>query len=141
MAEVATYLNFRSETEDAFRFYQSVFGGEFEGAGILRFGDNPDSPDMPDEVKHLVMNVGLRITGGHLLMGSDSPEALGMSFQPGNDSYICVIPDSRDEADRLFAALSSGGTVESPMVDMFWGYWGSCIDRFGTQWMFNVSPG
>ena len=80
MAEVGTYLNFRRETEAAFLFYQDVFGGEFEGAGILRMGDNPSpdgAPQMTDEDRQLVMNVGLRITGGHLLMGTDAPDSFG----------------------------------------------------------------
>ena len=38
MANVGTYLNFPRNTEDAFLFYQSVFGGEFSRGGIARFG-------------------------------------------------------------------------------------------------------
>ncbi len=143
MAEVGTYLNFRSDTEAAFLFYKSVFGGEFEGPGMMRFGDAPSpegQPPIPDDVKQLVMNVGLRIMGGHLLMGSDTPEMFGHPYVQGTHSYVNLMPDTRDEADRLFAALSEGGAVESPMADMFWGdYWGSCKDRFGMQWMVNCS--
>ncbi len=142
MAAVGTYLNFRRETEAAFLFYKEVFGGEFEGAGIMRMGDAPapdDAPPMSDEDKQLVMNVGLRITGGHLLMGTDAPDSFGFNLNIGNNSYLNVMPDTREEADRLFAALSDGGRVESAMADMFWGdYWGSCVDRFGVQWMMNV---
>ena len=144
MAEVGTYLNFRRETEAAFLFYQAVFGGEFEGPGILRMGDNPSpdgAPQMTDEDRQLVMNVGLRITGGHLLMGTDAPDSFGFNLNVGNNVYINVMPDTREEADRLFGALSDGGVVESPMADMFWGdYWGSCADKFGVQWMINCTP-
>lgn len=143
MAEVGTYLNFKRETEAAFLFYRDVFQVEFEGAGIMRMGDNPTPPDAPpmaDEDKNLVMNVGLRITGGHLLMGTDSPDSFGFNLTMGNNFYINVMPDTRDESDRLFAALSDGGKVESPMADMFWGdYWGSLTDKFGVQWMINCS--
>jgi PhnB protein len=141
MAEVGTYLNFRRETEEAFLFYRSVFGGEFEGPGIMRMGDNPapeGAPELSEEDKALVMNVGLRITGGHLLMGTDSPDSFGYSLNVGNNSYLNLMPDSRSESDRLFAGLSEGGRIESPMAEMFWGaYWGSCVDRFGVQWMVN----
>jgi PhnB protein len=41
MARTSTYLNFPRQTEEAFLFYKSVFGGEFLGDGINRFGEIP----------------------------------------------------------------------------------------------------
>ena len=35
MAKVSTYLNFSRRTEEAFNFYKSVFGTEFNGQGIM----------------------------------------------------------------------------------------------------------
>lgn len=144
MASVGTYLNFKRETEAAFLFYKDVFGGEFEGQGIMRMGDNPapeGAPAMSDEDKQLVMNVGLRIMGDHLLMGTDAPDSFGFSLNMGNNFYVNLMPDSREEADSLFAALSAGGTVESPLEDAFWGdYFGTCTDKFGVQWMVNHTP-
>lgn len=56
----------------------------------------------------------------------------------GNNVYINLEPDSREETKRLFGALSKGGRVEMELQDMFWGdYFGSCVDQFGVQWMFN----
>jgi len=140
MARVSTYLNFTNQTEDAFNFYKSVFGTEFEGP-INRFGDMPPQEGMPpiaDEIKHLVLHVTLPITGGHLLMGSDAPEQMGFKVNMGNNVYINLEPDTRKETDRLFNALSEGGEVEMPMADMFWGaYFGSCKDKYGVKWMFN----
>jgi PhnB protein len=75
-------------------------------------------------------------------MGTDAPESMGFKVNPGNNVYISLHPDSREEADRLFSALSAGGKVEMPMQDMFWGdYYGSLTDKFGTQWMINYSAG
>ncbi len=139
MASSGTYINFKRETEAACLFYRDVFGGEFEGNGLIRMGDAPPQdgqPAMDEADKQLVMNVGLRITGNHLLMGTDAPDSFGFNLNIGNNVYINLMPDTRDEADRLFAALSDGGKIESPMADMFWGdYWGSCADKFGMQWM------
>ena len=142
MASVSTYLNFERSTEEAFTFYKSVFGTEFAGP-IMRHGDVPSQEGMPqlsDEDKRLVMNIALPILAGHLLMGTDIPASMGMALNKGNDVTIGLHPDSRDEADRLFAALSAGGTVGQPMHDAFWGdYYGDFTDKFGTRWMINYS--
>lgn len=142
MARTSTYLNFTRNTEDAFRFYRSVFGGDFIGP-ISRFGDlppNPGQPSMSDEDKNLVMHIELAIIGGHVLMGTDAPESMGFKVTVGNNIHINLEPDSRTEADRLFNALSNGGSIEMPLQDMFWGaYFGSCKDKFGVQWMVNCA--
>lgn len=140
MARVSTYLNFPRTTEEAFTFYQSVFGGEFIG-GINRFSDIPaqeGAPQIAEEDKNLVMHVVLPILGGHMLMGTDAPESMGFSVKNGNNVYINLEPDTREETDRLFEMLSQDGKVEMPLSDMFWGaYYGSCTDKYGVQWMFN----
>jgi PhnB protein len=141
MASVSTYLNFNRNTEEAFKFYQSVFGGEFFGGGPMRFGDVPpqdDMPPLPDEDKNLVMHIELRILGVHTLMGTDAPESMGFTVNFGNNVNINLQPDTRKETKELFTALSKDGTVTMELQDMFWGdYYGSCTDKFGVQWMFN----
>ena len=140
MARVSTYLNFPRNTEAAFRFYKSVFGGDFNGP-IHRFGEvpaQPGQPPMAEADKNLVMHVELPLLGGHVLMGTDAPESMGFKCAPGNNIHINLEPDTRAEADRLFKALSAGGKVEMPMQDMFWGaYFGSLTDPFGVMWMVN----
>jgi len=142
MAKVSTYLNFPRNTEEAFNFYKSVFGGEFVG-GINRFVDIPPQegqPPVAEADKNLVMHIALPILGGHMLMGTDAPESMGFTVTPGNNVYINLEPDTKAEADKLFAALSEGGKVEMQMQDMFWGdYFGSFEDKFGIKWMVNCS--
>ncbi len=143
MAQTSTYLNFVRNTEEAFNFYKSVFGGEFVDGKINRFGEIPAEEGMPpmaEEDKNLVMHVALPILGGHMLRGTDAPESLGFKVNIGNNVYISLHPDSRLEADELFAKLSMDGGVEMPMRDMFWGdYYGSLVDKFGIRWMVNYS--
>ncbi len=143
MAKVSTYLNFSRNTEQAFLFYRSVFGGEFLGDGISRFGDIPSTDETPapaPEDRNLIMHVALALPGGHVLMGSDAPESMGFTVQGGNNVHINLQLDTRAETKRLFEALSSGGEVTMELQDMFWGdYFGSCADRFGIQWMFACS--
>lgn len=140
MARTSTYLNFPRQTEEAFNFYKSVFGGDFNG-GIHRFSEIPPQegmPSLPEEDKNLVMHVELTITGGHALMGTDAPESMGFTVNMGNNVHISLEPDSKEETKRLFDALSKDGKVTMALQDMFWGaYYGSCTDKFGVQWMFN----
>ena len=142
MSEVSTCLNFSRNTEEAFNYYKSVFGGEFTG-GISRFRDVPPQEKMlplADEDINLVMHIALPILGGHFLMGTDAPESMGFKINFGNNVYISLHPDTRKETRRLFDSLSEGGKVEMELQDMFWGdYYGSCTDKFGVQWMFNCA--
>jgi PhnB protein len=143
MARVSTYLNLPRKTEEAFNFYKSVFGGDFIDGRIARFGDVPPSPDMPpmaDADKNLVMHIELETIGGHIIMGTDAPESMGFTVNFGNNVHINLEPDTRKETKKLFDALSAGGKVEMDLQDMFWGgYYGSCKDKYGVQWMFNCT--
>ncbi|HLA58900.1 MAG TPA: hypothetical protein VK622_09070, partial [Puia sp.] len=93
MARVNTYLNFPRNTEEAFNFYKTVFGGDFGGMGISRFGDIPAQEGMPplaENDKNLIMHIELSITGGHVLMGTDAPESLGFHVNFGNNVHISL---------------------------------------------------
>lgn len=139
MAMVSTYLNFNRNTREAFDFYAKVFGTEI--MGVMTHGDVPvpEGHEGPSEAdKDLVINISLQILGGHLLMGTDIGGVPGLSLNQGNATIICLHPDSREEADSIFAALSEGGEVSMPMADMFWGdYYGAFRDKFGVEWMIN----
>ena len=142
MARVSTYINCPGTTEQAFLFYKSVFGGEFNGR-VARFRDIPPHPGQPPMAEadlDLVVHIELPILGGHVLMGTDAPESMGFTVKVGNNMHINLEPDTRAEAERLFNGLSAGGTVDMPLQDMFWGaYFGSFTDRFGIHWMVNCA--
>ncbi len=143
MATANAYLNFPGNCEEAFNFYKAVFGGDFQG-GIMRFSDVPPSekvPPMPEDTKNMVMHVSLPILGGSsMLMGSDAPESMGFKVNFGNNVYINLMPDTREETRRLFKALSDGAKIEMELQEMFWGdYYGALTDKFGVLWMFNCS--
>jgi PhnB protein len=142
MNRVSTYLNFMGNTEEAFNFYRSVFGTEFISP-IFRMGDMPGDPNMPaltDEEKNLVMHVELPILGGHVLMATDMMESQGHQLRTGNNMTINLELDDKAETDRLFQALSEGGSDLFGLQDMPWGsYWGTCADRYGVRWMFNCA--
>lgn len=143
MASVSTYLNFDGNTEDAFNFYKSVFGTEFDSEGMMRMKDVPPQPGQPElseKDKESVMHVSLPTIAGHRIMGTDIIDSMGQELKPGNNVYINLEPDTREETKRLFDALADGGKVEMELQDMFWGdYFGQLTDRFGVKWMFNCA--
>lgn len=140
MATINPYINFNGNAEEAFGFYKSVFGGEFEV--FQRFGDMPAGPDesnsIPEDDKRKIMHVSLPIGEGSVLMGSDVLEAYGSGEVSGDNISVSLGASSREETEKLFTGLSHGGTVTMPLNDTFWGaYFGMFTDKFGIQWMIN----
>ncbi len=140
MTKLHTYLNFAGNTEEAFSFYRSVFGGDF--ASLVRFKDFPmEGVSIPKEDENKIMHVALPIGEDNILMATDTLGSLGQELVQGNNVYISVHPSSKEEADRVFNSLSEGGEIEMPIADQAWGdYYGSFKDKFGVMWMVNYSP-
>lgn len=137
MPKVNTYLNFPGNTEEAFNFYKSVFGGEFIG-GINRFKDTPEAENLSEEDGEKIMHVALPVGDGNMLMGTDALESMGQSLTMGNNMHISIHPESREETERLFNGLSEGGEISVDLHEAFWGaYFGSFTDKFGVHWMAN----
>ncbi len=134
--KINPYLNFNGNTEEAFNFYKSVFGGEF--GALMRFKDMPEGDSkMPEVEGERIMHIALPL-GEAMLMGTDASESMGQKVVFGNNSYISIHPDTLEEAQRIFDQLSAGGKVEMPLQKQFWGsYFASFADKFGVQWMVN----
>ncbi|HVO76242.1 MAG TPA: VOC family protein [Ignavibacteriaceae bacterium] len=139
MATLNPYLNFPGNTEEAFNFYKSVFGGDFAG-GIFRFKDTPEAEKLSKNDREKVMHVSLPVGKGNMLMATDAIESMGHKVTAGNNFYLSLEAESKDEADKLFKGLSTGGKVTQPLEDAFWGaYFGMVTDKFGIQWMVNYT--
>lgn len=141
MAKVSIYLNFMGNTEEAFNFYRSVFKTEFTGP-VMKMKDAPPQPGMkplPENEQNAVMHVCLPILGGTNLMGTDMLESLGHKLTIGNNITINLEPDTIEETNRLYHALAEDGSDSVAPHNEFWGYWGTCKDKFGIRWMFNCS--
>ena len=132
------YLNFPGNAEEVFLFYKSVLKREFDS--LVRFKDMPmPGVTLTKTDENKIMNIALPIGNHSALMASDALESLGQKVVQGNNFYINLSPESKKEADELFAALSAGGAVEMAMADMPWGdYFGSFRDKFGIGWMISV---
>lgn len=139
MALINPHINFNGNAEEAFTFYQSVFGGAF--TKIMRFKDLADAefPVAPHEANKL-MHIALPI-GKSMLMANDVPEAMGRTNENENRSKIVITAESKEEADKLFNGLSAGGQIEVPITDSPWGsYFGMFRDKYGIEWMVNFDP-
>lgn len=139
MATINPYINFNGNAEEAFTFYKSVFGGEF--AVISRFRDIA-SPEFPvaEQEANKIMRIVLPI-GKNILIANDVPESMGRVSENENRSKIAITSESKEEADKLFIGLSTGGTVEMPIADSPWGtYFAMFRDKFGIEWTVEFTP-
>lgn len=139
MTTVNVYLTFEGNCEEAFNFYKSVFGGEFNG--IYRFKDMPpqEGMDVSEEEGNKVMHISLPISKETVLMGSDAAgEWVGKTIF-GTNFTLSIKADSKEDADRLYNGLSEAGIQSMPMSETFWSsYFGMFTDKFGINWMISV---
>lgn len=140
MAHINPHVNFNGNAEEAFTFYQSVFGGEF--TKIIRFKDLA-SDDFPvaEREANKIMHIALSIGKNSMLMANDVPEFMGRTNENENRSKIVITAESKAEADKLFNGLSAGGTIEGPIGDTPWGtYFGCFRDKYGIEWIVEFDP-
>ena len=140
MRAINPWINFNGNAEEAFNFYQSVFGGEF--TKIIRFKDlASDEFQVPENEANKIMYIGLSIGQHNVLIANDVPEFMGRVNENENRSKISVSTESREEAEKIFNGLSAGGAVEGPIGDSPWGtYAGMLRDKYGIEWIVEFDP-
>ncbi len=134
-----TYLNFAGNAEEAFNFYRSVFGGQFRS--VTRYKEMPmPGVSIPKKDENKLMHIALPVGKDDVLMASDVLESLGFKLIVGNNVTVSIFPDSKEEADRIFKALSAGGKIDMPIGNQPWGdYYGGFTDKFGVRWMVDYA--
>lgn len=139
MASINPHIHFNGNTEEAFEFYKSVFGGSF--SRLVRFKElKTEGFSFPEDELNKIMHIALPIGVGSAIMGSDVPSMLGVVNENENRSKVTISAESKEEADKLFNGLSAGGTVEFPIGDSPWGsYFGAFRDKYGVEWMVDFS--
>jgi PhnB protein len=133
---VQPYLVFNGRCEEALEFYREAIGAEVEE--LMRFKDSPEPPPsdrLPPGFENKIMHAEFHV-GRTILMASDGCSAGKLSFEGFS---LSLTVNSEAEADQVFAALSSGGTVTMPLAKTFWSpRFGMVEDRFGLNWMIIV---
>jgi len=127
------YVSFRDNAREAMEFYKSVFGGELT---VSTFGDFQASDDPSEQNK--VMHSQLTSPSGFVLMAADTPNS--MDYTPGTAISISLSGDDEPELTGYYEKLVDGGTVTEPLAKAPWGdSFGMCVDKFGINWLVNIS--
>ena len=126
------YLMFDGQCEAAFNRYAEVFGGKLE---MMRYADSPEGMEVPAEYQQRVMHVCLAV-GDQLLMASDNlPQ---YPYEGIKGCSVSLQVDNVPETERLYEALSAGGSVQMELQATFWATrFAMLTDRFGVSWMIN----
>lgn len=138
MAQINPHINFNGNAEEAFLFYQSVFGGIFRD--IIRFKDIASAEfQIPEEDANKIMHISLPI-GNSFLMANDVPGFMGKVNENENRSKIFIDAESMEEAKKIFSNLSADGSIEVPMNENPEGNcFGMLRDKYGIEWMVNFN--
>jgi PhnB protein len=127
------YLSFKDNTREAMEFYRTVFGGKLN---LSTFKDYHASQD-PSE-GNLIMHSVLEADNGITFMASDTSNR--MEYRPGTNMSMSLSGDNEAELKAYFEKLSAGGMVTMPLEKAMWGdSFGMCVDKFGVQWLVNIS--
>jgi len=127
------YLGFRDTAKQAMEFYQSVFGGELT---LSTFGEYHASEDPAEQDK--IMHGMLVTESGLTLMGADTPNS--MSYTPGDNYSVSLSGEDEAELRGFWDGLSAGGTIGMPLEKAPWGdVFGMCADKFGVNWLVNIT--
>lgn len=135
--QINPYLFFEGRCDEAVEFYRAALGAET--TMLMRYKESPEPqppgmlpPGAGDKVMHMSFRVGDNTLFASDGMCSGKPDFRGVSLT------LTVTSDA--EAERLFAALSDGGTVQMPMAKTFFSSrFGMVADRFGVPWMIIVA--
>jgi PhnB protein len=129
------YLFFDGSCDEALDFYAKAVGARLGMKSYFR--DSPDQSMVRPETRDKVMHAMLRI-GETTIFASDGHCGGATSFE---GFAISLTADSKADAERCFAALAEGGTVQMKLAKTFFaGAFGMLKDKFGVGWIVLAEP-
>jgi PhnB protein len=132
-ANLNPYLMFAGNAREAMEFYQQVLGGELK---LQKFGEAPGMP-APSEYEDRIMHAHLDADGVVIMASDESP---GSAVKFGDNVNLSLVGSDAEGLTRVFNNLSDGGKVTTPLARQFWGdTFGSLKDKFGINWMVNIT--
>jgi len=128
--QLVAYMSFAGNAREAMDFYAAALGGTVTQR--FTYGESPMAEQCGPASADMVMHSQVE-AGGAVLMGADGPPPHG-----AGSTCVNVMPETAEEADRIFQALAEGGTVNMPIEETFWAHrFGALTDKFGKAWMVN----
>lgn len=125
------YLQFRTGSREVLEFYAEVFGGTPNTMTFGAFG-------MDGPLADLIMHGVLETPAGFTIMASDTPPEMMML---PNSTPICLSGDDAETLRDYWSRLSVGARIETPLAVQMWGdEYGALVDKYGTQWLVDISP-
>jgi PhnB protein len=130
--QLNSYLHFNGRCEEAFKFYEKLFGGKIEA--IFPHEGTPAAEHVPPEWRKKIMHARLSV-GDQVLMGSDVPPG---HYNSPQGFRVNISVKNPADAERIFKALADKGKVTMPLEKTFWAQrFGMVNDQYGTPWMIN----
>jgi PhnB protein len=126
------YLTFDGQARQAMQTYQEIFGGTLDVNTFGDFGAAGEGGPPADGIMHAQLTTDM----GFTLMGSDAMPG----SSPDPNGWVSLSGDESDTLRGYFEKLAEGGETILPLEKQMWGdVYGQCKDRFGVQWMVNIS--
>lgn len=133
MAQLSPYIHLNGTTREAMNFYKECLGGE---VSLMTVGESDMldqwPADMPKPDPKKIMHSTLK-KGGWTLMASDMMDP--SSFTKGDNVDLCLVCESKEELESLYAKLSAGGKIFMKLEQQSFGWYAQFTDKFGTEWM------
>ena len=130
--KITPYLSFDGQCKSALDLYERSLGGTIVYS--TTYGESPGAADVPPEWSARIYHATLVIAGQTFAMADAPPGA----YRPVQGFSLMVEVDEPAEADRIFEALSVGGTIQMPIQETHWAArFGVVTDQFGTPWMIS----
>lgn len=126
------YIHYNGAAAKAIELYEKALGATVERQ--MRYGDFP-GPKPAAGSANLIMHAELHIGGGVVMISDATPER-----RVGSDGNVQIALHFTEPEGmaKSFDILADGGTVITPIQDMFWGAkFGVLTDVYGVTWLFN----
>lgn len=134
MKRINPYLTFAGNCREAINFYKDALHGEIVSSQTFAEAKYQMDTEYADKIIHAEVKAE-DIT----FYASDGMP--GFVANGGNMVTLSINLDDLAEEERIFNALSAGGTVTMALNDNFWGArFGMLVDKFGVPWMLNCEP-
>ena len=135
-AKLVPYLNFNGNTKEVMDFYHGIFGGELK---LTTFGDMGPSMPAPEGYADKIMHADLQADAIQIMASEGRPES---PTQFGDNISMSLAGTENDHLQDYFDKLADGGEVVMPVAAQAWGdSFGMCKDKYGIQWMVNITKG